>query len=167
MEKNEIEAVNWFRKAAEAGFPYAQRNLGSCYQSGSGLKQDNAKAFKWYRESALNGLPEGQFCLAYCYSQGWGVKKSDAEAIKWYQESALNGLPEGQYIMGLSYKNGRVVKKDPVEAFAYFNLASDKHEDAPKERDLIEGQLTKEQKALGQRRTKELQAQIKDRTENK
>ena len=62
--------------------------------------------------------------------------------------------------MGLRYKNGTVVKQDLVEAFAYFNLASDTHEDAPKERDLIEGQLTKEQKALGQRRTKEMQAQI-------
>ena len=140
--------------------PPAQRNLGFCYEKGSGVKQDYSEAFKWIRKSAQNGLPDGQCALGFFYTKGWGVDQDYAEAFKWYRESALNGLPEGQFLTGLRYKNGRGVKKDEVEAYAYFHLASPRHDAARQERDLLKKHLTKEQIAAGQRRAKELQTQI-------
>ena len=46
VEKNDPEAIKWFRKSAQAGFPQAQRNLGFCYQEGRGVEQDASKAFQ-------------------------------------------------------------------------------------------------------------------------
>jgi TPR repeat protein len=40
------EAVKWFRKAADQGSANGQHNLGTMYQFGQGVRQDNAEAAK-------------------------------------------------------------------------------------------------------------------------
>ena len=92
------------------------------------------------------------------------MKKNPVEAAKWFRKSALNGLAEGQYISGLRYKIGSGVDKDIVEAYAFFNLASDNHDNARRIRIQLAKEMTKEQIAEGKRRTKELQEQIKSDT---
>ena len=37
IEKNEIEAVKWYKLSAEQGYCYAQNNLGCCYDKGLGV----------------------------------------------------------------------------------------------------------------------------------
>ena len=60
VEKDEVEAVKWFRKAANTkkhnpGLPGAQRRLGDCYAQGRGVEQDFEKAAIWYRKAAERG----------------------------------------------------------------------------------------------------------------
>ena len=50
--------------------------------------------------------------------------------------------------------------KDLVEAYALFNLASVSLEQAKKGRDLAASNMTREQVAAGQKRTKELQREL-------
>ena len=47
------------RKAAEAGNPEAQCNLGDLYAKGESVAQDNAEAVKWYRKAAAQGYALG------------------------------------------------------------------------------------------------------------
>jgi TPR repeat protein len=42
-----IEAVKWYRKAAEQGFPEAQYGLGVCYANGDGVPKNYMEAYKW------------------------------------------------------------------------------------------------------------------------
>ena len=46
VEKNEVKAAKWYRKAAEQGYPEAQLRLGLCYRDGEGVK----KNFKYLQD---------------------------------------------------------------------------------------------------------------------
>ena len=56
VPKDMVEAVKWYRKAAEQGDPIAQSSLGDCYASGEGVPKDMVEAEKWYRKSAEQGF---------------------------------------------------------------------------------------------------------------
>jgi TPR repeat protein len=59
--QDDVEAVKWFRKAAEQGYPAAQDNLGWMYKNGRGVSsgrcgvQDDVEAVKWFRKAAEHG----------------------------------------------------------------------------------------------------------------
>ena len=55
-----VEAVKWYRKAAEKGFAPAQVNLGRMYDEGAGVPQDYAEAVKWVRNAAEQGYAMAQ-----------------------------------------------------------------------------------------------------------
>ena len=54
---NLLEAVKWYRLAAEAGHPYAQFSLGDMYAAGQGLPQDLVEAYMWFALAAEAGHP--------------------------------------------------------------------------------------------------------------
>src|SRR5947199_2117398 len=62
-----VEAVRWYRLAAEQGNAEAQNDLGVMYLDGLGLREDAAEAAKWYRKAAEQGLAIAQFNLACRY----------------------------------------------------------------------------------------------------
>jgi TPR repeat protein len=55
VPKDDVEAVKWFRKAAEQGNAIAQCDLGLCYFKGDGVPRDRVEALKWLRKSAEQG----------------------------------------------------------------------------------------------------------------
>jgi hypothetical protein len=55
VEKDEAQAVAWYRKAADQGYMDAQRRLGDCYENGKGVKKDLEEAKKWYFRAAKQG----------------------------------------------------------------------------------------------------------------
>ena len=67
VEKDYVEAVKWFRKAAEQNFASAQGNLGISYAQGKGVEKDDVEAVKWYRKAAEQGFANAQFNLGLCY----------------------------------------------------------------------------------------------------
>ena len=86
-----MEAVKWYRKAAEQGNAAAQANLGYCYQNGQGVVQDYDEAVKWYRKAAAQGDALGQRNFGVCFQNGWGVPRDYNEAVKWYRKAAEQG----------------------------------------------------------------------------
>ena len=48
MAKDVVEAVKWWRKAAEQNYAEAQYNLGVCYATGQGVTKDAIEAYKWW-----------------------------------------------------------------------------------------------------------------------
>lgn len=95
-KKNNIEALKWFKKAAEQGYADAQYNLGYCYLTGQGVSQDYSKAVMWYRKAAENGLAYAQYSLGFCYENGQGVLKDIKEAKRWYWKAAKQKYPDAQ-----------------------------------------------------------------------
>ncbi len=47
VAKDAVEAVRWFRKAADQGLPESQRVLGLCYEKGQGITADPIEAYAW------------------------------------------------------------------------------------------------------------------------
>lgn len=60
-ENHYEEAVEWFRKAAEAGHKDAQYELGMCYLRGEGVPKDDYTAYTWFKEAGRKGHADGQF----------------------------------------------------------------------------------------------------------
>jgi TPR repeat protein len=52
--RNAVEAVAWYRRAAEQGHPDAQADLAKAYAEGIGVPQDSVEAYKWYDLAAAN-----------------------------------------------------------------------------------------------------------------
>ena len=65
-----IEAVRWYRMAAEQGF---------------------AEAMRWVRESAEQGNVKAQFTLGDMYRTGRGIPKNFIQAYAWYNIAAAQG----------------------------------------------------------------------------
>ena len=51
---NYVEAIKWYRKAADEGYYRSQESLGRIYEFGKGMPKDYVQAFKWYLLSAAN-----------------------------------------------------------------------------------------------------------------
>jgi TPR repeat protein len=88
VPQSDIEALQWFKKAAEQGDAKAQFMMGNAYLKGRGTICDDVEAVKWYQKAADQGFAEGQFGLAMEYHFGRGVIQNDAEAYFWLSLSA-------------------------------------------------------------------------------
>jgi len=86
-----VEAVKWYRKAAEQNLAEAQYNLGVCLYAGAGVTKDQVEAVKWYRKAAEQNFAKAQFNLNVCYYNGEGVAKDYVEAYKWLLLAARQG----------------------------------------------------------------------------
>jgi TPR repeat protein len=52
--KNEREAANWYKKAADQGYAWGQYNLGRCYLYGAGVSRNNTTAKTWLTKAYKN-----------------------------------------------------------------------------------------------------------------
>ncbi len=80
------QAVTWYRKAAEAGYPPAEFALGRLTETGHGVVRDDKAANDWYRRAAEHGFAEAQVQLAGNLLTGTGTadgKPDKIEALKW------------------------------------------------------------------------------------
>ena len=65
VPQDDVEAVKWYRKAAEQGNagPDQPRLM---YADGKGVPKDDAEAVKWYRKAAEQGDASAQSNLGGC-----------------------------------------------------------------------------------------------------
>ena len=73
-----------------------QTSLGSMYQEGRGVPQDDAEAVKWFRRAASQRDARGQMHLAWMIQRGRGAPRDAAEAIKWFRRAARQGYARAQ-----------------------------------------------------------------------
>ena len=106
VPEDDVEAVAWYRRAADQGHATAQISLGVMYANGFGVQQDYAEAATWYRLVAEQGFAEAQFELGRMYDHGAGVQQDDAEAVTWYHLAAEQGIAGAQVWLGRMYANG-------------------------------------------------------------
>jgi hypothetical protein len=98
-------------KAAEAGNPQAQFNLGARYKTGLGVKKDLKKAAKLYQQAADQDFATAQVALGALYETGQGVQKNLQEAVKLYEKAAKNGLPKAQQALARLKKASKATHK--------------------------------------------------------
>ena len=88
VERDDAEAVRWYRCAAEQEDALGQTDLGVMYENGRGVERDDAEAVRWFRRAAEQGAATGQTNLGDMYTNGRGVQRDDAEAVDAEGQSA-------------------------------------------------------------------------------
>jgi len=63
VPQNDLEATNWWRKAADLGSVGAQSLLAGCYENGFGVPKDFEQEAHWYRKAADQGDGASQEAL--------------------------------------------------------------------------------------------------------
>lgn len=150
--KNDVEAMKWFRKAADQNYAPAQTSLGCYYSEGKAVKKDHEDAIKWFHRAAIQNYAPAQYRLGYGYAEGEGVKKDYKEAVKWFQKAAIQNVANAQWSLGACLELGLGIPKDETKAYQWFLLAgSQGHETAKTRISILENRLTREQIAEGQR----------------
>jgi len=122
--RDEIEFEKTLKRA-ERGFANSQFNLGTLYEQGKGVPNNNTEALKWYRLAAEQGNAPAQYNLGVMYDQGKGVPNDDEEALKWYRLAAEQGVEQAQFNLGLRYETGDGVPKNDKEALRWCRLAAE------------------------------------------
>jgi len=123
--QSKIEAVKWFRLAAEQGFAPAQVNLGAMYFSGRGVAGSHKEAVKWFRLAAWQKFAPGENRLGEMYLLGFGIEQSWEEAVKWFRLAAEQGNAEGQVNLAVMYDSGSGVQESLSEAIKWYRLAAE------------------------------------------
>jgi TPR repeat protein len=148
-----VEAVKWYRKAADQDFPEAQYDLGSCYSKGEGVPKDKVEAVRWYGKAAGQNLAKAQYNLGVCYRDGEGVAKDETEALGWFRRAAEQNLAVAQYNLGVCYATGAGVAKDEVEGYKWFLLAAAQGDDSAKKNVAVsENRLTAQRRDFSPRK---------------
>ncbi len=60
-----VQAVSWFRRAAEQGHGYGQFSLALMYFDGRGIQHSPADARLWFRRAYANGVLDARPYLGY------------------------------------------------------------------------------------------------------
>jgi hypothetical protein len=86
-------ALAIWQPLAEQGDVNMQLLLGSIYDLGQGVPQDDAEAVKWYERAAVQGSAKGQYQLGAVYARSTQVK-DPFQGYKWLTIAA-NTLANG------------------------------------------------------------------------
>jgi TPR repeat protein len=116
MNKDPLEAVNLFKKAAEANYSPAMVAVGLMFEGGSGLEEDHFQAVQWYKKAADAGDAEGMAALGVMYAMGRGVERNYGTAAAWYGEGVKRGQPMAIHNLAVLYDKGLGVDRDPQAA---------------------------------------------------
>ena len=105
-----------FRRAADAGYDFAQYALGKLLQSQNRMDE----AVSWYEKATAQGNACAAYRLGKLYLEGNTVSKDVPKAVDYLTFSAEQGNQYAQYTLGKLYLTGQDVKQDREQAWGYF-----------------------------------------------
>ena len=82
-EREQAEALQLYRLAAEQGVAGAQCRLGVMFAEGRGVLQDSRESVRWFRLAAEQGDAEAQAALGLAYGMGRGVTQDFVASQMW------------------------------------------------------------------------------------
>lgn len=92
VSPNHVEALRWFKKAAEAGDATAMNNVGILYYHGAdGVSQDTDEAFKWFKKGADKGEASSIYMLGVMHHYGQGTAENTEEGTRLIKKAAELG----------------------------------------------------------------------------
>jgi len=101
VEKDDIEAIKYFRLSAMQGFDLALIKLGKCLINGIGIKKDVRGAFHCFMLAANQGNIDALTYVGICYEKGIGIQKDFGKAhTSYYNSTFKENNPKGQFYFG-------------------------------------------------------------------
>ncbi len=117
-----VEAIGAWRKAADKGSTSAMVELGVLYGTGAGVARDEAQARKLFERAADAGNPRGVTNLAAL--GGGGSASSDPVRARELLAKAAETSAEAQYQLGLMLADGTGGTRDDTAARNMFEKAA-------------------------------------------
>lgn len=117
------EALDDWRRAAQAGDGQAALYAGLLNDLGRGVPRDLNAARTWYERAAALGNSTAMFNVGVLYDSGIGVPRDRVVAADWYRKAAAHGVGRAAYALGLMYEAGDGVPHDRSQATRYFRQA--------------------------------------------
>jgi uncharacterized protein len=127
VPRDEAQAAYWYEKAANAGDPGAQQQIGFFYQAGIGVQRDPARAAQWFGRAVSGGLISAKVNLGVAYVWGLGERKDPVFAAQLFREAAQKGNGTGARYLGIMYHFGLGIPKDSSQARHWFEIAAKLH----------------------------------------
>lgn len=121
-------AAYWFEKAAKAGDPQAQFEMGYLSEAGIGTSKDLERAAHWYQLASSGGLADAKANLGLLYFWGAGVAENKEMAALLFREAAEKGSGKAAYKLGYMYAIGAGVPKDMATAEQWYNKGAKLHD---------------------------------------
>ncbi|NDO46522.1 basic secretory protein-like protein [Clostridium sp. MD294] len=120
LEKEDIQAITWYEKAAEMGSVYAKSILGDIYYEGILTKKDTQKAYCYYLEVVESNIDiqEGKVYAMEAIADIF-LENEDIQAIAWYEKAAPYDI-YAQIKLGDIYFEGTLTKRDTQKAYSYY-----------------------------------------------
>ncbi|MCH7709006.1 MAG: sel1 repeat family protein [Myxococcales bacterium] len=91
VQEDPLEWVRWYLKAARAGHPRAQVQLGLALQRGDGIEKDVRRSVGYFRKAAEQGNAKAMLELGSAYRDGIGVPVDRQRALMWLRLAQLRG----------------------------------------------------------------------------
>jgi serine/threonine-protein kinase len=123
---HDAEAVNWYRRAADAGDLPSMLRLGQLLHAGKGVAQNALDATVWIKKAAEADYLPAWSVLADRYENGLGVRRSDKEAYFWWRRLAERGDVPAQAKVGDMYTRGKGIDKDEAAGVGWFQRAAER-----------------------------------------
>ncbi len=124
VDKDEVEAVRWYRMAAEQGSADAMFELSKCYTFGIGVRRNRATAFKWLSKAAERGHSKAMVQLGKRCTHEYEADYNPRKAVRLFRTAAEKGDAWGMFHLGECYADGIGVKKDYDAAYLWFCRAA-------------------------------------------
>jgi uncharacterized protein len=120
QSRNDIQALDYFRRSADLGYGPAQTALGYFYETGTLTAGSQSQAVEWYRKAANQGDVLAQWMLGRSYFNGGGIQQDLEAAQKWLKQAADQRNPFAAY-----YLARIMADRDYTKAPALYKIAAD------------------------------------------
>ncbi len=99
LNQHFAQALPWFLKAAQAGAPYAQYQVGTALLRGHGCQCESVKGEIWLQKAAQADEPNAQVSLAEYLLQEHASSESVSGALIWLERAAKQNNGAGKYLL--------------------------------------------------------------------
>ena len=143
--KSYMDAVNWYRKAAESGETRVQVKLANLLLHDSTGTPNYDEVHRLCEKAAKQNSATGTYCVGELYQQGFGVERDLPMAAMWFTKAAKMGLSVAALRLGEMYWKGEGLKQDKISAYEFIYLASVALPEATQERERLEKEMTQKE----------------------
>ncbi|MCB1224713.1 MAG: sel1 repeat family protein, partial [Verrucomicrobiales bacterium] len=113
IDKDDVEAMQWAHRAADAGNVDAMDFVGFAYLRGAVIKRNPTIAFGYFK-SAANDSAQAAFNLGQCYFGAQGTEQDCAKALAWWTKAAEKGHGRAAASAAMAYLSGEGVPANPT-----------------------------------------------------
>jgi uncharacterized protein len=99
LNQHYTQALPWFLKAAQAGAPYAQYQVGTALLRGHGCQCESVKGEIWLQKAAQADEPNAQVSLAEYLLQEHVSSESVSGALVWLERATKQNNSAGKYLL--------------------------------------------------------------------
>jgi TonB family protein len=122
LKADYTQALPWFLKAAQAGAPWAQYQIGSGLLEGRGCQCDTVKGEIWLLKAAQSDESDAQVTLAEHLLHSVNDKEALAGALVWLERAAKQDNDAAKlYLSAVLAANSEQQLRDPKRALALTN----------------------------------------------